>query len=106
MLNIGGVLGICDSATPDKGQAVRLQSLGYGIDLSLSRRAHGVPARADTRPWITTLRSTCAAYRWWRWPATLHGSGQDRGGSAIIARMRHRGLIVDAFQSDRRIAAA
>ena len=57
MLNIGGVLGICDSATPGQGQAVRLQGAGRRADLPVSRRAHRRDGpRPATSPWTTMHR--------------------------------------------------
>ena len=44
-------------------------------------------------------RSTCAACPWWRWRARCMEAGKTAAASAIIARMRHRGLVVDAFKA-------
>src|ERR1700728_163394 len=70
MLNIGGVLGICDSATQDKGKA-----LDYDAVLDV----RGIP--------VVALAGTCME------------AGKTAAAAAIIARMRHRGLVVDAFKA-------
>jgi hypothetical protein len=57
MLNIGGVLGICDSATPDKGKPFDCKVLGAVLTFPYLGERIGVP------------RSTRAACRWWRLPA-------------------------------------
>jgi hypothetical protein len=100
MLNIGGVLGICDSATPDKGKPFDCKVLGVVLHLPLSRRAHRrAGARSATRPLdydaaldvrgvpVVALAGTCME------------AGKTAAAAAIIARMRHRGLTVDAFKA-------
>ena len=100
MLNIGGVLGICDSATPDKGKPFDCKVLGAVLTFPYLGERIGVPARRRaTSPWITTPRSTCAACRWWRSPALAWRRARRPRPAAIIARMRHRGLVVDAFKA-------
>jgi hypothetical protein len=99
MLNIGGVLGICDSATPDKGKPFDCKVLGTALTFPFLGERIGVPAKAgykaldydaalDTRgvP-VVALAGTCME------------AGKTAAASAIIARMRHRGLVVDAFKA-------
>ena len=45
MLNIGGVLGICDSATPDKGKPFDCRVLGVVLQFPYLGERIGVPAR-------------------------------------------------------------
>ena len=77
MLNIGGVLGICDSATPDKGKPFDCKVLGRRADLPLSRRAHR-RHRADrlqaARLW---RRARCARRAGGRARRDVHGGRQD-----------------------------
>ena len=99
MLNIGGVLGICDSATQDKGKPFDCKVLGTVLSFPFLGERVGVPARVgykaldygaalDTRgiP-VVALAGTCME------------AGKTAAAAAIIARMRHRGLIVDAFKA-------
>src|SRR5271156_2037297 len=99
MLNIGGVLGICDSATPDKGKPFDCKVLGAVLTFPYLGERIGVPARAgykalnydaalETRgvP-VVALAGTCME------------AGKTAAAAAIIARMRHRGLTVDAFKA-------
>ena len=70
MLNIGGVMGVCDSATADKGKPFDCRVLGVVLQFPVSRRAHRRPgARRLPRARFRAPRSIPAAYRWWRWPA-------------------------------------
>jgi hypothetical protein len=99
MLNIGGVLGICDSATPDKGKPFDCRVLGVVLQFPFLGERIGVPARVgyrklqqdaalDTRgvP-VVALAGTCME------------AGKTAAAAAIVSRMRHRGLVVDAFKA-------
>jgi hypothetical protein len=49
MLNIGGVMGICDSATPDKGKPFDCKVLGVVLQFPYLGERIGVPARVGMR---------------------------------------------------------
>jgi hypothetical protein len=99
MLNIGGVLGICDSATPDKGKPFDCRVLGAVLTFPYLGERIGVPARAGYKALdhgatldargvpVVALAGTCME------------AGKTAAASAIIARMRHRGLTIDAFKA-------
>jgi len=99
MLNIGGVLGICDSVNPDKGKPFDCRVIGVALHFPYLGERIGVPARAgkskldfnaklDTRgvP-VVALAGTCME------------AGKTAAACAIVSRMRHRGLVVDAFKA-------
>ena len=70
MLNIGGVLGICDSINPDKGKPFDCRVLGVALTFPYLGERIGVPARVGreaARP--QRARSTPPASRWSRSPA-------------------------------------
>jgi hypothetical protein len=99
MLNIGGVLGICDSATQDKGKPFDCKVLGSVLTFPYLGERIGVPAKAGYKALdyeapldvrgvpVVAIAGTCME------------AGKTAAASAIIARMRHRGLIVDAFKA-------
>src|SRR4029077_10408261 len=99
MLNIGGVLGICDSATPDKGKPFDCKVLGAVLTFPYLGERIGVPAKVGYQALnyeavlnargvpVVALAGTCME------------AGKTAAASAIIARMRHRGLTVDAFKA-------
>src|SRR5277367_6460346 len=99
MLNIGGVLGICDSATQDKGKPFDCKVLGTVLTFPYLGERIGVPAKVGYQPLdydavlnargvpVVALAGTCME------------AGKTAAAAAIIARMRHRGLIVDAFKA-------
>src|SRR5205085_1017688 len=99
MLNIGGVLGVCDSINPEKGTPFDCRVLGVALNFPYLGERIGVPARVghqrldahaalDTRgvP-VVALAGTCME------------AGKTAAACAIITRMRHRGLTVDAFKA-------
>jgi hypothetical protein len=99
MLNIGGVLGICDSINPDKGKPFDCRVLGVVLHFPYLGERIGVPARVghqrldyeaklDTRgvP-VVALAGTCME------------AGKTAAACAVISRMRHRGFVIDAFKA-------
>ena len=98
MLNIGGVLGICDSATPDKGKPFDCKVLGSVLTFPYLGERIGVPAKAgfkqlDYQAELQTRGVPVVALA-----GTCMEAGKTAAAAAIIARMRHRGLVVDAFK--------
>ena len=99
MLNIGGVLGVCDSATPDKGKPFDCRVLGAVLTFPYLGERIGIPAKAGYKALdygavldvrgvpVVALAGTCME------------AGKTAAAAAIIARMRHRGLTVDAFKA-------
>src|SRR5690242_14488270 len=99
MLNIGGVIGVCDSVNPDKGKPFDCRVLGVALHFPYLGERIGVPARVgsaklnydatlDTKgvP-VVALAGTCME------------AGKTAAACAIVSRMRHRGLVVDAFKA-------
>jgi hypothetical protein len=99
MLNIGGVLGICDSANPDKGKPFDCKVLGMVLQFPYLGERIGLPARVGSRKLdydatlvtngvpVVALAGTCME------------AGKTAAACAIVSRMRHRGLVVDVFKA-------
>ena len=99
MLNIGGVLGVCDSANPDKGKPFDVRVLGVVLQFPFLGERIGVPARVGSRQLdynavldmqdvpVVALAGTCME------------AGKTAAACAIVSRMRHRGLVVDVFKA-------
>ena len=66
MLNIGGVLGICDSVNPDKGKPFDCRVLGCVLQFPFLGERIGVPAGPAPPARPRTHCSTPTASRWWR----------------------------------------
>lgn len=99
MLNIGGVLGVCDSANPDKGKPFDCKVLGVVLTFPYLGERIGVPARAGYRKLdlhaplethgvpVVALAGTCME------------AGKTAAACQMVSRMRHRGLTVDVFKA-------
>src|SRR5271155_612175 len=99
MLNIGGVLGICDSATPDKGKPFDCKVLGAVLTFPYLGERIGVPAKVGYKPLDYGAALNARGVPVVALAGTCMEAGKTAAASAIIARMRHRGLIVDAFKA-------
>ena len=99
LLNIGGVLGVCDSANPDVGPPFDCEVLGTVLHFPYLGERIGVPARAgasqldpkaplDTRgvP-VVALAGTCM------------DSGKTAAACAIVSRLRHLGFRIAACKA-------
>ena len=99
LLNIGGVLGICDSANPDVGPPFDCEVLGTVLNFPYLGERIGVPARVgaatldDAAPLdvhgvpVVALAGTCM------------DSGKTAAACAIVGRLRHLGLEVAACKA-------
>src|ERR1700684_2300484 len=101
MLNIGGVLGICDSATPDKGKPFDCKVLGAVLTFPYLGERIGVPAKVGFKALDYDAALNVRGVPVVALAGTCMEAGKTAAASAIIARMRHRGLIVDAFKATR-----
>ena len=99
MLNIGGVLGICDSATPDKGKPFDCKVLGTVLTFPYLGERIGVPAKVGYKPLDYEAPINARGVPVVALAGTCMEAGKTAAAAAIIARMRHRGLIVDAFKA-------
>ncbi len=99
MLNIGGVLGVCDSATIDKGKPFDCRVLGVVLQFPYLGERIGVPARVGHRPLDFNVVLDTGAIPVVALAGTCMEAGKTAAAAAIVGRMRHRGLTVDAFKA-------
>ena len=99
MLNIGGVLGICDSVNPDKGKPFDCRVLGVALHFPYLGERIGVPARVGHKKLDQEAKLDTHGVPVVALAGTCMEAGKTAAASAIIARMRHRGLTVDAFKA-------
>jgi hypothetical protein len=99
LLNIGGVLGICDSANPDVGPPFDCEVLGTVLHFPYLGERIGIPARAgrvqldDGAPLVTGNVPVVAL------AGTCMDSGKTAAACAIVGRLRHLGLHVAACKA-------
>ncbi len=99
ILNIGGVIGICDSANPDVGAPFECEVLGTVLDFPYLGERIGVPARVGAvelnhAAALDTLGVPVVALA-----GTCMDSGKTVAACAIVAGLRHRGLRVAACKA-------
>src|ERR1700689_446602 len=99
MLNIGGVLGICDSATQDKGKPFDCKVLGTVLTFPYLGERIGIPAKVGYKALDYNAPLEARGVPVVALAGTCMEAGKTAAAAAIIARMRHRGLIVDAFKA-------
>ena len=99
ILNIGGVLGICDSANPDVGHPFDCEVLGTVLSFPYLGERIGVPARAgrdalsEQAP-LDTMGVPVIALA-----GTCMDSGKTAAACAIVSRLRHLGFNVAACKA-------
>ncbi len=99
LLNIGGVLGICDSANPDVGPPFDCEVLGTVLHFPYLGERIGVPARVglmalDEAPPLETGGVPVVALA-----GTCMDSGKTAAACAIVGRLRHLGARVAACKA-------
>ena len=99
MLNIGGVLGICDSMNADRGRPFDCRVLGVVLQFPYLGERIGVPARIGQRPLDLNATLDTQGVPVVALAGSCMEAGKTAAACAIIARMRHRGLAVHAFKA-------
>ena len=99
MLNIGGVLGICDSVNPDKGKPFDCRVLGVVLHFPYLGERIGVPARVGHTKLDPDAKLDTHGVPVVALAGTCMEAGKTAAACAVISRMRHRGLVVDAFKA-------
>lgn len=99
VLNIGGVLGICDSANPDVGAPFDCEVLGTVLHFPYLAERIGVPARAGAGKLDADSALDVRAVPVVALAGTCMDSGKTAAACAIIGRLRHRGLQVAACKA-------
>ncbi|MDH3305232.1 MAG: hypothetical protein OEM50_11530 [Gammaproteobacteria bacterium] len=99
VLNIGGVLGLCDSANPDVGPPFDCKVLGTVLSFPYLGERIGVPARVgsdalDDDEALETNGVPVIAMA-----GTCMDSGKTAAACAIVGRLRHLGLRVAACKA-------
>jgi hypothetical protein len=99
MLNIGGVLGVCDSVNPEKGKPFDCRVIGAALHFPYLGERIGVPARVGQRPLDPHATLDARGVPVVAIAGTCMEAGKTAAACAIVARMRHRGFTIDAFKA-------
>ncbi len=99
ILNIGGVLGICDSANPDVGPPFDCEVLGTVLTFPYLGERIGVPARSGAAALTADTPLDTRAVPVIAMAGTCMDSGKTAAACAIVGRLRHLGLNVSACKA-------
>lgn len=99
MLNIGGVLGVCDSVNPEKGRPFDCRVLGVVLQFPFLGERIGVPARVGSRRLESEAALDTRGVPVVALAGTCMEAGKTAAACAIVSRMRHRRLTIDAFKA-------
>ncbi len=99
LLNIGGVLGICDSANPDVGPPFDCKVLGTVLSFPYLGERIGVPARAGVEAFDEGVRLDTNNVPVIAMAGTCMDSGKTAAACAIVGRLRHLGFNVSACKA-------
>ena len=94
ILNIGGVLGICDSANPEVGAPFDCEVLGTVLHFPYLGERIGVPARAGATPLERETGLDTRGVSVIAIAGTCMDSGKTAASCAIVSRLRHLGFRV------------
>lgn len=99
LLNIGGVLGICDSANPDVGPPFECEVLGTVLHFPYLGERIGVPARAGEQTLDSDAALDIRGVPVVALAGTCMDSGKTAAACAIVGRLRQLGLHVAACKA-------
>lgn len=99
ILNIGGVLGICDSANPDVGPPFDCDVLGTVLSFPYLGERIGVPARAGASSLGENTELVTNNVPVVAMAGTCMDSGKTAAACAIVGRLRHLGFNVAACKA-------
>lgn len=99
ILNIGGVIGICDSANPDVGAPFDCEVLGTVLEFPYLGERIGVPARVGSATLDKDAQLKMNGVPVVALAGTCMDSGKTAAACAIVGRLRHLGLNVAACKA-------
>ena len=99
LLNIGGVLGVCDSANPDVGAPFDCEVLGTVLHFPYLGERIGVPARVGEQPLDIDAPLNTHGVPVVALVGTCMDSGKTAAACAIVGRLRHLGMHVAACKA-------
>ena len=99
ILNIGGVLGLCDSANPDVGPPFDCEVLGTVLSFPYLGERIGVPARAGAESLADDGDLQTHGVPVIAMAGTCMDSGKTAAACAIVGRLRHLGFNVAACKA-------
>ncbi len=99
LLNIGGVMGICDSANPDVGPPFDCEVLGAVLHFPYLGERIGIPAKAGETSLDPNAVLQLSGVPVIALAGTCMDSGKTAAACAIVSRLRHKGFDIAACKA-------
>ncbi len=99
VLNIGGVLGICDSYNPEVGPPFNCELLGTVLSFPFLGERIGVPARAGLHAYEKNAILNISNIPVIAISGTCMDSGKTVAACSLISRLRHKNMKVSACKA-------
>jgi hypothetical protein len=99
LLNIGGVIGICDSINPDLGAPFSCEVLGAVLHFPVLGERIGVPARIGGEPLAAEPLLDSRGVPVVAFVGSCMNSGKTAAACALVSRFAHAGMVVDGIKT-------
>ncbi len=99
LLNIGGVLGICDSVNPDLGPPFECEVLGAVLHFPILGERIGVPARIGGEPLNLNAGLNTAGVPVVALVGSCMNCGKTAAACTLVRELSHGGLTVDGLKT-------
>ena len=99
LLNIGGVIGVCDSINPDLGQPFACEVLGAVLHFPVLGERIGVPARVGDEPLAAEPPLDARGVPVVALVGSCMNAGKTAAACALVRRFVHAGLIIDGIKT-------
>lgn len=99
LLNLGGVLGICNSVNPDLGRPFECEVLGTVLSFPFLGERIGRPAKIGDTPLDQNAPLDAGGVPVVAIVGTCMNSGKTAAACALVRELVHRGYTVDAFKA-------
>ncbi len=99
LLNLGGVLGICDSVNPDLGRPFECEVLGAVLAFQVLGERIGHPARIAREPLAPRPVLDARGVPLVALVGSCMNAGKTAAACALVQELTHRGLTIDGFKA-------
>ncbi len=99
LLNLGGVLGICDSVNPDLGRPFECEVLGAVLAFQVLGERIGHPARIAREPLAPRPALDARGVPLVALVGSCMNAGKTAAACALVQELTHRGLTIDGFKA-------
>jgi hypothetical protein len=99
LLNLGGVIGICDSVNPDLGPPFACEVLGSVLAFPFLGERIGKPARIAEAPLDLAAKLDTRGVPVVALVGSCMSAGKTAAACALVSQLTHQGLVVDGIKT-------